>query len=154
MRLGPSAKREDFEELDKDDIELANPDLCEDDEQEQGFAPDRDDPPSDANDNCMTTACFNDRPCQQPPVSREGNLTTSGMPLEQQTLIQSWTLGCARLSFRTAWKLIILRISSRKIMWAQCNMEGSWEALLIMSRMNMQFNALMAAVSSSMTEDT
>jgi hypothetical protein len=35
-RLGPSAKPEDF----SDDIELANPDLCEDEEQQESFAPD------------------------------------------------------------------------------------------------------------------
>ena len=41
-RLGPSAKQEDFEDDDGlgDIDELANPDLCEDDDQGQAFAPD------------------------------------------------------------------------------------------------------------------
>jgi hypothetical protein len=47
--LGPSAKPEDFD--DHDDIELANPDLYEDDDQAQTFASDRDDMPDDAYDN-------------------------------------------------------------------------------------------------------
>jgi hypothetical protein len=50
--LGPLAKPEDFEDTNGlGDIELANPDLYEDDDQEQAFAPDRDDLPDDACDN-------------------------------------------------------------------------------------------------------
>jgi hypothetical protein len=47
-------KPEDFEDMDElGDIELANPELYEDDDQEQAFAPDRDDLPDDACDNCI-----------------------------------------------------------------------------------------------------
>ena len=51
--LGPSsAKPEDFG--DHDDIELANPDLCEDDKQKRAFATDRDNLPDNAI-NCIGT---------------------------------------------------------------------------------------------------
>jgi hypothetical protein len=45
--LGPSAKPEDF----SDDIELANPDLHKDEQQQESFAPDQDNLPDDAYDN-------------------------------------------------------------------------------------------------------
>jgi hypothetical protein len=48
-QLGPSAKPGDFE--DKDDAEMANPDLHEDEEEGKTFVPNRDDLPDDTRDN-------------------------------------------------------------------------------------------------------
>ncbi len=130
-RLGPSAKPEDFEDMAEEDIELGNPDLYEDDDQAQAFAPDRDDLPDDVYDNYIGAEL----------TLQQGDEVTTARVKRRKIDDFGNGIGKANVNPILDTRLYTLEFANgveaeysanviAENMWAQCDIEGNQYQLL------------------------